>query len=77
VLRASLPPGDAGRITVLSLDLGREFSYRGRRHSYLSAGCPAPKGFPGAVFPLARVKLAFAGGKTLSTTLARSCKARG
>jgi DNA-binding beta-propeller fold protein YncE len=76
LLRAALPPGDAGRITELSLDLGRNFSYRGKRRSYLSAGCPAPKGFPGAVFPLARVKLAFAGGKTLSTTLNRNCKAR-
>jgi hypothetical protein len=79
LLRASLPQvtGDSGRVTDLSLDLGRSFRYRGRRHSYLSAGCPAPKGFPGAVFPLARVKLAFAGGKTLSTTLTRHCTARG
>jgi hypothetical protein len=43
----------------------------------LRTASPASNGFPGAVFPLARVKLAFAGGKTLSTTLARSCKARG
>jgi hypothetical protein len=77
LLRASLPRGESGRVTELSLDLGRGFRYRGRRHSYLSAGCPAPKGFPGAVFALARVKLAFAGGKTLSTTLNRNCKARG
>ncbi len=77
LLRASLPRGEAGHITELSLDLGRTFRYRGARRSYLSAGCPAPKGFPGAIFPLAKVKLAFVGGKTLSTTLTRNCKARG
>jgi hypothetical protein len=78
VLRASLPgvTGNAAHITGISLDLGRNFTYRGKRHSYLSAGCPAPKGFPGALFPLARAKLDFAGGKNISTTLTRSCKAR-
>jgi DNA-binding beta-propeller fold protein YncE len=79
VLRASLPQvtGDAAHITGLSLNLGRSFRYHGRRHSYLSAGCPAPKGFPGALFPLAKAKLAFAGGKAISTTLTRNCKVRG
>jgi DNA-binding beta-propeller fold protein YncE len=79
VLRASLPQvtGDDAHITGLSLDLGRSFRYHGKRHSYISAGCPAPAGFPGALFPFARAKLAFAGGKNVSTTLTRSCKARG
>jgi hypothetical protein len=77
-LRASLPQatGDSGVVTGLSMDLGRSFSYRGRRHSYLSAGCPAPKGFSGAPFPLARAKLGFAGGKSVSTTLTRTCRVR-
>jgi hypothetical protein len=69
--------GDSGFITGLSLKLGRSFTYRGSRHSYLSAGCPAPKGFPGALFPFAKAKLAFTGGKSLSSTLRRSCRARG
>ena len=79
VLRASLPQvtGNSGIITGLSLGLGRSFTYRGKRHSYLSAGCPAPKGFPGALFPFARAKLSFAGGKNVSATLTRSCKVRG
>ena len=54
LLRASLPSGESGHITRLSLDLGRSFAYRGRRRSYLSAGCPAPRGFPGALFPSPR-----------------------
>jgi hypothetical protein len=79
ILRASLPQvtGDAANITGLSLDLGRSFTYRGKQHSYLSAGCPALKGFPGALFPFAKAKLAFAGGKGIATTLTRSCKVRG
>lgn len=78
-LRASLPQvtGNAANITGISLDLGRNYTYRGKRHSYLSAGCPAPKGFPGALFPFAKAKLAFAGGKSVATTLTRSCKVRG
>jgi DNA-binding beta-propeller fold protein YncE len=77
-LRASLPrvTGSSGMVTGLSMELGRRFSYRGRRHSYLSAGCPAPKGFSGAPFPLAKAKLGFAGGKSLSKTLTRNCRVR-
>ena len=77
VLRASLPEvtGDSGYVTGLSLNLGRSFSYRGRGRSYLSASCPAPSGFPGAVFPFARASFGFAG-KTVTSTLTRSCKVR-
>jgi len=42
----------------------------------LTAGCPALKGFPGAVFPLARTSFGFAGGKTLTATLTRGCRVR-
>lgn len=78
LLSASLPEvtGNSGYITGLSLTLGRNFTSQGKRRSYLSAGCPAPAGFPGAVFPLARVSFAFRG-RTLTSTLTRSCRARG
>ena len=46
---------------------------RGKPRSYLSAGCPAPVGFPGAVFPLARASFGFADGRVLSATMQRSC----
>ena len=59
------------------MTLSRRYSYRGQRHSYLSAGCPAPKGFPGVSFPLARTSFAFAGGMKLTSTLTRDCKVRG
>ncbi len=78
-LHASLPrvTGEWGYVTGLNLKLGRTYSAHGKARSFLSAGCPAPEGFPGALFPLVRSSFAFEGGKTLTTTLTRSCKARG
>jgi hypothetical protein len=79
VLSASLPQvtSEWGYVTGLSITLGRTFSYHGKRRSYLSAGCPAPKGFPGASFPFAKASFAFKGKGTLSSILNRSCGARG
>lgn len=66
-----------GHVTGLEMNLARRYSYRGHRHSFISAGCPAPQGFPGALFPLARISFRFAGGRSLSSTLTRSCRVRG
>jgi len=79
VLEASLPQatGDWGFVTGLRMNLRRTFDYRGKGRSYLSAGCPAPAGFPSAVFPLARTTFDFAGGPTLISILSRTCKAKG
>jgi hypothetical protein len=70
VLEASLPTvtGEWGYVTGVSLSLEPRF---------VSAACPAPAGFPGAVFPLMRTNFGFAGGLTLASTLDRSCKVRG
>jgi DNA-binding beta-propeller fold protein YncE len=78
VLETSLPQvtGDWGYVTGLTLRLGRRFAYRGHAHSYISASCPAPKGFPGAVFPLMRISFDFGGGPDLSSILTRNCKVR-
>jgi hypothetical protein len=77
VLTAKLPADAANSVTGIELSLQRSFIYKGKRRSYASAGCPAPKGFPGAVFPFARASYEFAGGRRLSSTLTRSCRARG
>lgn len=79
VLEASLPQatGSWGYVTGLRMKLRRRFSYRGKARSYLSAGCPAPAGFPSAAFPLARTSFAFAGGLTLASVLNRTCAASG
>jgi hypothetical protein len=78
-LVASLPQttGEWGFVTGIEMTLKRQFTYRGQAHDYLSAGCPAPEGFPGAVFPLVRASFGFAGASSLSSTLVRSCKVRG
>ncbi len=78
VLSASFPEvtGSAGYVTGISLSLGKTFKTNGKTHSFLSASCPAPKGLSRAPFSLAKATLSFPG-KTLSTTLTRSCKVRG
>ncbi len=75
----SLPPtlNRYGYVKHIYLSLHRRFVYRGQRRSYISAACPAPVGFPGAVFPFARASMAFADGRILSSTLTRSCTVRG
>ena len=69
-LSTSLPnvTGEWGYVTGISLNLERKV---------LSAGCPAPKGFTKASFPLARTSFSFEGGPTLTSTLNRSCKVAG
>jgi hypothetical protein len=75
-LASSLPAGESNRASVryIGLTLHRTYSYRGRPHSYLSASCPAPAGFPGAVFPLARARMGFSDQSTLDATVTRNCE---
>lgn len=70
ILEASLPKvtGEWGYVTGVSLNLQPRF---------LSAACPAPKGFPGVSFPLMRTSFGFGAGLKLTSTLNRSCKVRG
>ena len=77
-LNASLPQvtSEWGYVTGLQMTLGRTFSSHGKRRSYLSAACPAPKGLSVVPFPLARASFAFPG-KTLTSILTRTCRARG
>lgn len=64
-------------MTAIELNLHRTYTYGGKRRSYAEAGCPAPKGFPGASFPFAKASYGFVGGRKLSSVLVRSCRARG
>lgn len=77
-LTASLPDFTSrwGYVTDVSLELGRSFRSHGAVHSYLIAGCPAPSGFPSAVFPLSRAILGFAGRGAVSQTLTGTCRVR-
>jgi len=78
-LTGSLPKSTNphGSVTHFSLDLRRTYTYRGRRHSYISAACAAPPGFSRAIFPFARASMSFEDGRTLSSSLNRSCRVRG
>jgi hypothetical protein len=53
VLAGSLPArlNRWGYLQHISLNLHRDFTYRGLPHSYLSAACAAPSGFPGPSSP--------------------------
>jgi hypothetical protein len=66
-----------GYVEGIYLRLFRRFVVRGQERSYLSASCDAPPGFTGAVFPFARTSMTFEDGRTLASTLTRSCKVSG
>lgn len=78
VIRTSLPQSawKWAYVTHFEMRLRRVYTYEGRRHSFVSAGCPAPRGFPGAVYPFARATFGFAGGREVTSTLIRDCRVR-
>jgi len=78
LLSASLPSrlNRHGYLKRITLNLRRQFFYRGRRHSYLSAACGAPPDFTLAVFPFVRVGMTFADGRKLASTLIRTCRVK-
>jgi hypothetical protein len=76
-LVATVPERTRGtaHITSFTLSLHRTYVVGGERRSYLSAGCPAPEGFPSITFPLVRTSYSFVGRQTVADTLVRSCRA--
>jgi hypothetical protein len=76
VIKGSLPDAvnHYGYVVEIALRLHRNYTYRGRQRSYLSAACDAPSGFTVATFPFARASMTFADGRTLSSTLTRNCR---
>lgn len=79
VMSTVLPPSAQGwaYLTHFDMTLDRRYRYRGKVHSYVSAACAAPAGFPGAVFPFAKASYGFDNGQRLSTTVVRSCRVGG
>ncbi|MGH2976587.1 MAG: hypothetical protein ACRDLL_17240, partial [Solirubrobacterales bacterium] len=78
VVSAEVPTGLSrhGYLNSIYLQLGRAYSYRGKRRSYLSASCAAPAGFNQALFPFAHASMSFDDGRTLSSTISRTCRVR-
>lgn len=72
-LTAKLPKDANNSVTGLSLELKRSFKANGKQKSYVTASCPAPKGFGSASFSFAKASYRFAGGGGLSSTLTRVC----
>jgi hypothetical protein len=78
-LSANLPQSlrNWGNLTGIELRLSRKFSSKGKKRSYLSAGCPTPKGVAIASFPFVKTTFDFEGSvKSLSGAIKRSCKAK-
>jgi len=67
---------DRGYVTDIDLEIGRQYSYRGHKRSFISASCAAPAGFPGAFYELAKATFSFAGSQRLVTRLPADCKVR-
>ena len=74
VIRRAVGPWP--RVANFNINVSREFTHEGERHSYLNASCPVPKGFTAGFLSLARATYNFAGGDQLATESVRSCRAR-
>ena len=78
VLATDVPvlAGGLGSITDVKLKIGRTYTYRGHKRSFLSASCAAPAGFQSVSFPFARGSFVFANGTKIETPLSRDCRVR-
>jgi hypothetical protein len=79
VLSATLPKAlrSWGNLTAIEMKLSRKYGFKGKQRSYISAGCPAPKGFSLASFRLAKTQFSFLGGKEIESTVTGDCRVRG
>lgn len=63
-------------ITHFDMRLQRQYTYEGKRRSFVSASCAAPEGFPGTVYPFAEASYRFDTGTNAEMTLLRNCNVR-
>jgi hypothetical protein len=63
-------------VTRFEMRLHRIYTYDGERHSFVSAACAAPAGFPGAIYEFADADFGFAEGRQVALTLNRDCRVR-
>jgi hypothetical protein len=72
-------PRDVGpwpRFAHFQITVGRQFTYKGERHSYLSASCPLPADFTAGFLSFAKATFSFDDAPDLTTESVRSCRAR-
>jgi len=65
-----------GYLKRISLSLHRNYTYKGKHLSYLSAPCHAPSELQKAAFKFAFATMVFDDGRTLSSDLTRTCKVK-
>ncbi len=65
-----------GNLTEVDMRLSRSFRYKGRSESFISAGCPTPKGISLTAYSLARTAFGFEDGTHVSSTVSGVCKVR-
>jgi hypothetical protein len=65
-----------GYATGFQLTLHRSYNVRGRNRSFISASCPAPRGFGSALFTAARGTYYLADGRAISRNLQGTCKVK-
>ncbi len=63
-------------VASFQITVSRDFTYRGKRHSYLTASCPVPRRFTAGFLSLARATYTFADGRRLHPQVVRSCRVR-
>lgn len=78
VIKTTLPKAARqwAYVTHFDMKLRRIYTYKGQKHSYISAGCAAPDGFTVIVYPFAQANFGFAGGTHVTPTLVRECAVR-
>jgi hypothetical protein len=79
VMSTELPASAHGwaYLTFFEMKLGRRYTFRGVRRSYVSAACSAPSGFTKALFPFAKASYGFDDGQVLTTKITRTCRVAG
>jgi hypothetical protein len=75
VLRGTVPETLSrwGYLKRINIEFHRLYRYRGKRLSYLSAPCPAPRDLNRGAFRFAYASMLFDDGRRLSSTLTRTC----
>jgi hypothetical protein len=64
------------RFAHFEINVSRQFMYKGKRHSYLSASCPLPQGYSAGFLSFAKATFSFADVPPLTTESVRGCRAR-
>lgn len=78
LLRTRIPrlAGGLASITRIDLTVGRRYSFRGKRHTYVSAACSAPPEINFVPFNFARARFRFESHSKIESKLTGFCRVR-